>query len=141
MMICISIGGELFAGMLKVTSVERGSVVLFFAAALSMVVPIAFKGFYTVLVAFLLLETCVGAFFGSMATMRSRYLPDSLQTTIMNIFRVPLNVLVVTGTRLSDHLSHSAIFTVITAWFLIAACLQLWLMVVSERMAKKQKKA
>jgi hypothetical protein len=32
-----------------------------------------------VLTSFLVLEVCVGAFFGSMSTMRSHFLPDSLQ--------------------------------------------------------------
>mmetsp|Transcript_45777 Transcript_45777/g.111448 ORF Transcript_45777/g.111448 Transcript_45777/m.111448 type:complete len:499 (-) Transcript_45777:41-1537(-) len=140
MMISISIGGELFSGLLKVTTVERGSVVVFFLASVSMVVPMITSDFYTVLTSFLVLEACVGAFFGCMATMRSHFLPDSLQASVMNIFRVPLNVLVVTGARLTDTLSPSEVFAVITAWFLLSALLQLMLVASVDSTKKSAKK-
>jgi len=44
---------------------------------------------------FFLFETCVGAYFPSIGTLRSRYLPDSHRGSIMALFGVPLNVLVV----------------------------------------------
>lgn len=44
-MVCITIGGELFAGMLKITTVWRGCVVIFFVAASAMLVPIFSSSF------------------------------------------------------------------------------------------------
>lgn len=40
-------------------------------------------------------EACVGMYFPSIGTLRSRYVPDSHRSVIMNLFGIPLNVLVV----------------------------------------------
>lgn len=127
MMVCISIGAEVFAGMLKVMEVEQGCVGIFGVAALSMLVPIVSSDFNVVLSAFLVLEACIGASFGAMATMRSQMLPDALQASIMNIFRVPLNILVVFGARLGDILAPAHVFAVTVSWFALAAVLQVLL--------------
>ena len=37
-----------------------------------------------------LLQACVGFFYGAMPTLRSRCIPDDLQSSVMNILRVPL---------------------------------------------------
>jgi MFS transporter, MFS domain-containing protein family, molybdate-anion transporter len=44
---------------------------------------------------FFLFEACVGMYFPSIGTLRSRYVPDSHRSVIMNLFGIPLNVLVV----------------------------------------------
>ena len=40
-------------------------------------------------------EACVGMYFPSIGTLRSRYVPDSHRSVIMNLFGIPLNFLVV----------------------------------------------
>ena len=44
---------------------------------------------------FFVFEACVGMYFPSIGTLRSRYIPDSHRSIIMNLFGIPLNVLVV----------------------------------------------
>ena len=44
---------------------------------------------------FFVFEACVGMYFPSIGTLRSKYIPDSHRSVIMNIFGIPLNVLVV----------------------------------------------
>jgi len=44
---------------------------------------------------FFLFEACVGMYFPSIGTLRSKYIPDSQRGVIMNLFGIPLNVLVV----------------------------------------------
>ena len=44
---------------------------------------------------FFVFEACVGMYFPSIGTLRSRYVPDSHRSIIMNLFGIPLNVLVV----------------------------------------------
>ena len=46
-------------------------------------------------VAFFAFEACVGMYFPSIGTLRSKYVPDSHRSVIMNLFGIPLNVLVV----------------------------------------------
>lgn len=44
--------------------------------------------------AFCVFEACVGIFWPSMMTLRATHVPEHLRATIMNIFRVPLNLFV-----------------------------------------------
>lgn len=127
MMLCISLGGQVFEAMMTVTSVEKGTAMICIIASASMIVPIMSDSFFIVLASFLVVETCVGASFGALATVRSHLLPDQLQASIMNIFRVPLNILVVTGTTAGDHLQHHMTFALVVHWFIIAAGMQAYL--------------
>merc|ERR1719263_665253 len=45
--------------------------------------------------AFFAFELCVGLYFPSIGTLRSRHVPDSHRSVIMNLFGIPLNVLVI----------------------------------------------
>jgi hypothetical protein len=45
--------------------------------------------------AFFAFEFCVGLYFPSIGTLRSKYVPDSHRTVILAIFGIPLNVIVV----------------------------------------------
>ena len=45
--------------------------------------------------AFFAFEACVGMYFPSIGTLRSKYVPDSHRSVIMNLFGIPLNALVV----------------------------------------------
>lgn len=46
------------------------------------------------MIAFCVFETCVGVFWPSMMKLRSDYVPEELRATIINIFRIPLNLFV-----------------------------------------------
>lgn len=48
-----------------------------------------------IVAAFFSFEACVGMYFPSIGTLRSKYIPDSHRSVIMNLFGIPLNVLVV----------------------------------------------
>jgi hypothetical protein len=49
----------------------------------------------TLIAAFFAFEACVGMYFPSIGTLRSKYVPDSHRSVIMNIFGLPLNIIVV----------------------------------------------
>merc|ERR1712060_440582 len=46
------------------------------------------------LYAFVVFEVCVGIFWPSMMTRRSRNVPEEIRSTLINIFRIPLNLFV-----------------------------------------------
>lgn len=46
------------------------------------------------LLGFCLFECCVGVFWPSIMKMRSQYIPEESRSTIMNFFRIPLNIFV-----------------------------------------------
>jgi MFS family permease len=48
-----------------------------------------------IVASFFAFEACVGMYFPSIGTLRSKYVPDSHRSVIMNLFGIPLNVLVV----------------------------------------------
>eukprot|EP00964_Phaeocystis_antarctica_P148566 scaffold115463_cov41-Phaeocystis_antarctica.AAC.1 len=70
-------------------------------------------------------QVCVGAFQPCIATHRSKYVPDAQQSTVNNLFRLPLNILVAAGTMLSDHLPPHRIFAVCAAAHALATICQL----------------
>lgn len=99
-MACCLLGSTLF-GQLAKMSVPTEK----FAAAMLTVATIAMSSAtFTVsssmslpalIAAFFAFEACVGMYFPSIGTLRSKYVPDSHRSVIMNLFGIPLNVLVV----------------------------------------------
>jgi len=77
-----------------------------------------------VLASFLVVEFCVGLFMPVAGTLRSKYVPDALQGAILNIFRLPLNAIVVSGTYATDHLEVSLCYKLVSGCFFGAAILQ-----------------
>ena len=77
-----------------------------------------------VLGSFLVVEFCVGLFMPVAGTLRSKYVPDALQGAILNIFRLPLNAIVVSGTYATDHLEASLCYKLVSGCFFAAALLQ-----------------
>ena len=56
-------------------------------------VGISFQG-QIQLVAFCVFEFCVGLFWPSMMKMRAAHVPEEMRATIINFFRIPLNLFV-----------------------------------------------
>ena len=79
---------------------------------------------HVLLMAFLTMEFCVGLFMPVAGTLRSKYVPDALQGAILNIFRLPLNAIVVSGTYATDHLDASLCFKLVSGSLMAAAVLQ-----------------
>lgn len=82
-----------------------GSCLLVYAtAAATMLVPIIDFSFWPVFTAFLLLEGSLGMFNAGGGMLRAQYYPDRIQSSVMNVFRIVLNFLVVLGTKLTSWL-------------------------------------
>jgi hypothetical protein len=67
-----------------------------------MIIPVFIFEFWWVFTSFLILESMVGMFNSCGATLRSKYYPEDQQSSIMSVFRLPLNIIVVIGTKLTD---------------------------------------
>merc|ERR1711953_1659766 len=102
-----------------------GGVGCFLVGALALTVPVYFSGLFPIFGAFLVFETCVGIFQPCGGVLRSKVIPDKLQGSVMNMFRIPLNSLVVIGTLLTDYYPARFVFGIIVIWMLIGAGLQL----------------
>ncbi len=123
------------------------SIATYAIAASSMYVAAVSTNFWYTFVSFLVLEAMVGMFSSVSGNLRSLVYPQQYQASIMSIFRIPLNLLVVIGTNLADsassdasangHLSYSFVFFVLLSLHVGAAILQIIMHVAIEQ--KKQK--
>lgn len=73
-----------------------GSIAMGAAAYATSAGPAASLPLAAIVAAFFAFEACVGMYFPSIGTLRSKYVPDSHRSVIMNLFGIPLNLLVVT---------------------------------------------
>jgi len=96
-MLCSMLGSQLFS-LLVQNNVSEDTILLatLFTAMLSLSLgPIDdYFGTQYMYYGFLLFEVCVGLYFPSMGTLKSKNVPDENRSTIYNIFRVPLNAIV-----------------------------------------------
>jgi MFS transporter, MFS domain-containing protein family, molybdate-anion transporter len=137
LMMAITIGGIFYpilqSVVNKFVSKEAASEVcasiVYLLAALSMFIPVLCvrpspKCQDMILASFLVVEFCVGLFMPVAGTLRSKYVPDEMQGAILNIFRLPLNAIVVSGTFATDNLPAQLVFKLISGCFFLAALLQ-----------------
>lgn len=153
LMMAITMGGIVFTPFHALVSFltskaigsEVSASIIYLVASISMAVPASCLSgfmdgdcFHKIIVAFLVMEFCVGLFMPVAGTLRSKYVPDALQGAILNIFRLPLNAIVVAGTHATDVLDHSVVFSLVSGCLFLAAVLQASLIVGHED--KKSKK-
>ena len=141
LMMAVTIGGLLFQPfesfvskyfVSEANASELSASLIYALAAASMAVPAYCLStasstgncFEIILASFMVIEICVGLFMPVAGTLRSKYVPDALQGGILNIFRLPLNAVVVAGTHATDVLEPAQVFVGVSACFLAAALLQ-----------------
>eukprot|EP00824_Muranothrix_gubernata_P018528 TRINITY_DN37604_c0_g1_i1.p2 TRINITY_DN37604_c0_g1~~TRINITY_DN37604_c0_g1_i1.p2 ORF type:complete len:457 (+),score=92.75 TRINITY_DN37604_c0_g1_i1:25-1371(+) len=94
-MLCIMIGSSIFKSLVEITSVESMTRWVFAVGCLCMFVPVVSVDPVLLVFAFLVFEICVGMFWPALGTMRGNYVPEEVRATLMNVFRIPLNLFVV----------------------------------------------
>mmetsp|Transcript_1512 Transcript_1512/g.3935 ORF Transcript_1512/g.3935 Transcript_1512/m.3935 type:complete len:502 (-) Transcript_1512:971-2476(-) len=77
------------AGMLAIATIAMST------ATFTVSSPSMANSLPALIASFFAFEACVGMYFPSIGTLRSKYIPDSHRSVIMNLFGIPLNVLVV----------------------------------------------
>lgn len=102
-------------------------VFIYLISACALLLPILSYDFTVIFASFLLLEGMVGMFNASSGTLRSIYYLESHQSSIISVFRIPLNLLVVSGTLLtnSPDIDNQFVFGVLVGLQILAAVLQL----------------
>ncbi|CAL9146177.1 uncharacterized protein LOC135628827 [Musa acuminata AAA Group] len=84
------------------------------------------------LVGFCTFEACVGIFWPSIMKMRSQYIPEEARSTIMNFFRIPLNIFVCVVLYNVSAFPMTVMFGMCSCFLFLASLLQRRLMMVSE---------
>jgi len=95
-----------------------------FLAAIVTMVTSTLPNFYIRFFSFVTFEICVGWFWANAMSMRGKYIPGELRTTIMNLFRVPLNIMVVAMLLDLDHMSVERVLLCSSSCIALAACCQ-----------------
>ncbi|GKU89031.1 hypothetical protein SLEP1_g3224 [Rubroshorea leprosula] len=78
-------------------------------------------------------EACVGIFWPSIMKMRSQYIPEEARSTIMNFFRIPLNIFVCIVLYNVDAFPITVMFGMCSIFLFVASILQRRLMVISDK--------
>ena len=121
-MACCLLGSTLFGQLAKMgvaTEVFTSSMLTFATIAMtaatftvsatSSAISMSLAG---LMASFFAFEACVGMYFPSIGTLRSKYVPDSHRSVIMNLFGIPLNLLVVSVFLSTNRLGLKGALTV-----------------------------
>ncbi|XP_058104891.1 uncharacterized protein LOC131248568 [Magnolia sinica] len=84
------------------------------------------------MIGFCIFEACVGIFWPSIMKMRSQYIPEEARSTIMNFFRIPLNIFVCVVLYNVSAFPMTSMFTMCSVFLFLASLLQRRLMGLAE---------
>lgn len=121
-MVCAMIGSSTFSILIEEFKVEQIGLAVFSVATCSFCLMISTTSDTNVFLAFLLFEVCVGIYFPAMGTMKSVIVPENKRTTIYNLYRIPLNFIVVSS-LLTDLTYHQS-FILCAVMMSLATALQ-----------------
>ncbi|KAM7266983.1 hypothetical protein ACFE04_009149 [Oxalis oulophora] len=85
------------------------------------------------LLGFCAFEACVGIFWPSIMKMRSQYIPEEARSTIMNFFRIPLNIFVCVVLYNVNAFPITVMFGMCSIFLFVASILQRRLMVIADK--------
>ncbi|CAN6896868.1 unnamed protein product [Brassica oleracea] len=148
-MLASMLGSSLAARLMARSSlrVENYMQIVFLVSAASLLLPITTSVLVTPskvkeeglsltssiqLLGFCVFEACIGIFSASIMKMRSQYIPEEARSTIMNFFRVPLNLFVCIILYNVDAFPITIMFGMCSIFIFAASILQRRLMVISE---------
>jgi MFS family permease len=124
-MICVLIGSTVFGYLMRTGQrVERFTGYMLAVACVALFIPAFTKNHNLRLLSFFLFECCCGVYWPALGTMRSRYIPEEVRATVMNVFRVPLNCLVVCVLNEISRMHETSAFALVTVFLLIGALTQ-----------------
>lgn len=124
-MICTLMGSHIFKTLLERNyQAERIALYMFMVAAAALATPALLPVHSIRLVSFFVFEVCCGIFWPCLGFLRSRYVPEEVRATVMNMFRMPLNLIVVLVLYNIASLSEASVFLVCGACLLPAIVCQ-----------------
>lgn len=123
-MVCIIVGSSIFGYLVsRGYQVQKTTMWMFLAAALAMF-ACTFENKTSRTLGFFVFEVCVGMFWPSLGTLRSKIVPEDVRATVMNFFRIPLNAIVVLVLVKVKFLPVATVFRINMVLLLIATALQ-----------------
>lgn len=93
-MVCCMVGSSIFSIAMEKMKPEQLAVIVFGVAASAFLMVVFAASATTTFLAMNLFEVCVGMYFPSMGTMKGMIVPEDKRAAIYNLFRIPLNFIV-----------------------------------------------
>ena len=87
---------------------------------------------------FLLFEVCVGAYWPASGVVRASVIPESMRATVMSLYRIPLNAIVLLALFKVDTMTESVIFIACCLLLCVAVGCLLWLEKLGEQADKEE---
>lgn len=94
-MVMSMLGSQVFSLASHMASIQIIGLVTMLVSAVCMAVPVAIESATLRFLAFMVFELCIGVYFPMMGTLKAQYVPEESRTAIYNLFRLPLNLIVV----------------------------------------------
>ncbi|ACI64961.1 possible transporter, partial [Thalassiosira pseudonana CCMP1335] len=120
-MVCCMAGSSIFSIAMEKLKPEQLAVTVFGVAALAFAMVVFSTNATSTFLAMNLFEVCVGMYFPSMGTMKGMIVPEDKRAAIYNLFRIPLNFIVLFS--LLTDLSPKTSFTLCGTMMVIATFL------------------
>jgi len=121
-MVGCMIGSSIFSILIERIRCEVLGAYVFLIGSLSMAVIYCSSSDTLCIIGMTIFEVCVGMYFPIMGTMKSEIVPESQRAAIYNVYRIPLNFIVVTS--LLVNLAPEQAFVVTGAMLALAAFFQ-----------------
>ena len=117
MVFCL-LGTRVYAYLAGKLAVEQIGLIVMFVSTACHLTVFFFESVQIRFVAFLAFEACVGLYFPMMGTLKGEIVPEDMRSTIYNLYRLPLNVVVLMP--LLMNFSISTTFAVTTTMLSVA---------------------
>lgn len=133
-MIMCMLGSRIFTYLSATMPIEQIGLITMVVSAVSHMVVICTDDVTMRFLAFLAFEACVGLYFPMIGTLKGDIVPEDMRSTIYNIYRFPLNIVVLMPLLLN--LSIKTTFVITTAILANASICQFLLMQYRESSSK-----
>jgi len=94
-MVSVMIGSVIFGYLTKFTSVEALARPVYLIGAIALLVPAISTDSTTCFLSFLVFEAVCGIHWPLTGTLKGKYIPEESRSAVMNLMRLPLNLIVV----------------------------------------------
>ena len=116
-------GSSIFSIAMETMKPEQLAVIVFGVASSAFAMVVLSRNATSTFLAMNLFEMCVGMYFPSMGTMKGMIVPEDKRAAIYNLFRIPLNFIVLFS--LLTNLTPRVSFTLCGTMMVVATLLQM----------------
>jgi len=140
-MLCVLVGSTVFGYLMRAGHrVERFTGYMLAVACVALFVPAVTANHSLRLLSFFVFEGCCGIYWPALGTMRSRYIPEEVRATVMNVFRVPLNLIVVVVLMKIGSMAETSVWSLVALFLITGLIAQVSLLQLTVESPENEKK-